>query len=129
MSKILLVEDSKISRKIMEAELKKMGHSCTSASDGLEGLKMAKEMMPDLILLDVMLPSMNGFKICRLLKFDKRYKKIPIIMLTTRDEQKDQKIGLATGADFYMAKPFDPVKLDAEMKRLLGDKATMEKTL
>ncbi|MCD6379337.1 response regulator [bacterium] len=129
MAKILLIEDSKISRKIMEAELEKKGHSCISATDGLEGLKKAKEMMPDLILLDVMLPSMNGFKICRLLKFDKRYKKIPIIMLTTRNEQKDQKIGLATGADVYMPKPFDPDELEAEMQRLLGDRSRLKKTL
>ena len=129
MANILLVEDSKIYRKIVEEELEKMGHSCTSAADGLEGLKMAKEMEPDLILLDVMLPSMNGFKICRLLKFDKKYKKIPIIMLTTRDEQKDKETGLATGADVYMSKPFEPDKLNAEMNRLLGDKVELENTL
>ena len=98
------------------------GYQYQSTSDGFEGLKLAKKIKPDIILLDVMLPSMNGFKIARLLKFNKKYKDIPIIMLTSRDVEEDQKTGLSSGADIYMSKPFDSEILEAEMKKLLGDK-------
>jgi len=122
MTKVLIIEDSKISRELLEREMEEKGYEFVSTSDGFEGLKMAKKINPDLILLDVMLPSMNGFKIARLLKFNKKYKNIPIIMLTSRDVEEDQKTGLSSGADIYMAKPFNPEKLEAEMNKLLGEK-------
>ena len=69
------------------------------ALDGQEGLKKARSENPDLIILDVFLPKMNGYKVCRLLKFDSKYKHIPIIMLTSRETKRHEKIGFETGAD------------------------------
>ena len=73
----------------------------------VEKRNKAKEENPDLIILDVMMPKMNGFKICRLLKFDAKYKDIPILMLTARSQDKDKELGEETGADEYITKPFD----------------------
>lgn len=124
MKKILIIEDSKLVSELIKSELETKGYECSVESDGLAGLKRAKEIVPDLVILDVMLPSMNGFKICRLLKFDRRFKTIPIIMLTTRTMDEDKKIGISSGADRYMAKPFKINDLLAEMEGLLN--ATVE---
>ena len=120
MMKILVIEDSKLVSELLQRQLTEHGFDCTVEGDGLKGFTRAKEMMPDLIILDVMLPAMNGFKICRLLKFDKRYKKIPIIMLTTRSEQEDRQLGMSTGADAYLTKPFDIDVLLAEIEKLVS---------
>ncbi|MBR2386103.1 response regulator [bacterium] len=87
--------------------LKQKGYECIWAYDGEEGLRLAKEESPDLIMLDVMMPKINGYKICRLLKFDSRYKNIPIIMVTARGQEQDIAIGEETGADEYITKPFE----------------------
>ena len=84
--------------------LSSMGYTVISAKDGQEGLTLARKEKPDLIVLDVTLPKMNGYKISRLLKFDSRYKDIPIIMLTSRETKLDEQIGLETGADVYIYK-------------------------
>jgi len=119
MSKILVIEDSRMISELIKRELTARGFECETVSDGLEGLKKAKEDKPDLIILDVMLPSMNGFKICRLLKFDRRYSSIPILMLTTRSDAKDVRLGKSTGADLYMTKPFDMKELVSAIEELL----------
>jgi len=119
MSKILVIEDSRMISELIKKELTARGFECETVSDGLEGLKKAKQMKPDLIILDVMLPSMNGFKICRLLKFDRRYSGIPILMLTTRSDAKDVRLGKWTGADLYMTKPFEMSELVSAIEELL----------
>ena len=81
-----------------------MGYAVISAKDGQEGLTLARKEKPDLIVLDITLPKINGYKISRLLKFDSRYKDIPIIMLTSRETQQDEQIGLESGADIYIYK-------------------------
>jgi DNA-binding response OmpR family regulator len=124
--KILIIEDSRMISKLLQEKLEAKGFECEAAVDGLEGFNMAKRIVPDLIILDVMLPTMNGFKICRLLKFDRRYKRIPIIMLTTRRETSDKETGISTGADSYMTKPFEMDELIGEIYRLLGTEAEME---
>ena len=83
------------------------GFTCYCAYNGEDGLRMAKELSPDLIILDVMMPKINGYKISRLLKYDKKYKDIPIIMVTARSQEEDKLIGEETGADEYITKPFD----------------------
>ena len=80
----------------------------------------ARTEKPDLIILDVMLPGMNGYKICRLLKFDEQYKHIPIIMLTAEVQEQDRLTGEETGADYYMTKPFAADKLIAKVAEFLG---------
>jgi len=102
--KILIIEDYKNIVEILTMRLNAMGYAVISAKDGQEGLTLARKEKPDLIILDVMLPKINGYKISRLLKFDSRYKDIPIIMLTSRETKQDQQIGLETGADIYIYK-------------------------
>ena len=80
---------------------------CYCAYNGEDGLKLAKELMPDLIILDVMMPKINGYKISRLLKYDKKYQNIPILMITARSQEEDKLIGEETGADEYITKPFE----------------------
>lgn len=128
MSTVLIVEDSSSVAELLKLELSKRGFDCVVEIDGLAGLKRAKKIDPDIIILDVMLPSMNGFKICRLLKFDKKYKHIPVIMLTTRSDEDDRKLGSSTGADSYMTKPFEIDEIHKEIERLLNIKEVTEDT-
>lgn len=107
MAKILVVDDEQDIVETMVFMLKQKGYECIWAYDGEEGLRLAKEESPDLIMLDVMMPKINGYKICRLLKFDSRYKNIPIIMVTARGQEQDIAIGEETGADEYITKPFE----------------------
>lgn len=102
--KILIIEDYNNIVEILTMRLSAMGYAVISAKDGQEGLTLARKEKPDLIVLDVTLPKMNGYKISRLLKFDSRYKDIPIIMLTLRETKLDEQIGLETGADVYIYK-------------------------
>ena len=118
MKKILIVDDEKDIVETIQFVLEAQGYSCITAYDGEKGLKKAKDNNPDLIILDVMMPNINGFKISRLLKFDAKYKDIPIIMLTARSQQEDKMIGKETGADLYMTKPFDIEELVKNVKSL-----------
>ena len=102
--KILIIEDYKNIVEVLTMRLSSMGYAVISAKDGQEGLTLARKEKPDLIVLDVTLPKINGYKISRLLKFDSRYKDIPIIMLTSRETKRDEQIGLETGADIYIYK-------------------------
>ena len=107
MKKILIVDDEKDIAETLAFMLKTKGFECICAYDGEEGLKLAKECSPDLIILDVMMPKINGYKICRLLKYDSKYKNIPIIMVTARSQEEDKVIGEETGANEYITKPFE----------------------
>ena len=107
MTKILIVDDEKDIVETLSFLLKSKGYEVISAYDGEEGLKLAKEEKPDLIILDVMMPKINGYKICRLLKYDAKYKNITIIMVTARSQDNDKLIGEETGADEYITKPFE----------------------
>ncbi|MCH8980461.1 response regulator [candidate division KSB1 bacterium] len=102
--KILIIEDYNNIVEILTMRLSAMGYAVISAKDGQEGLTLARKEKPDLIVLDITLPKMNGYKISRLLKFDSKYKDIPIIMLTSRETKLDEQIGLETGADVYIYK-------------------------
>ena len=107
MKKILIVDDEKDIVETLSFMLKTKGFECICTYDGEEGLSLAKNSNPDLVILDVMMPKINGYKICRLLKFDNKYKKIPIIMITARSQDEDKIIGEETGADEYITKPFE----------------------
>ncbi len=121
-SKILIIEDEKDFARALELLLSAKGFDVDSALDGLTGLEKArapKPGSPDLVILDVMLPKINGYKIARLLKFDEKFRHIPIIMLTARAEEKDEQIGMETGADIYMTKPLDNKELLKNIDKLL----------
>ena len=120
MKKILIVDDEKDIVETLSFMLKAKGFECICAYDGEEGLNLAKNINPDLVILDVMMPKINGYKICRLLKFDNKYKNIPIIMITARSQDEDKIIGEETGADEYITKPFNVDDVVAKVKSYLG---------
>ena len=111
---VLIVEDERPIVEILKFNLKREGYETLEALDGETGLELARTGDPDLILLDVMLPKMNGFDICRTLRDEGRA--VPIIMLTAREEENDKVFGLEAGADDYITKPFSMRELLARVK-------------
>jgi len=114
MSKILIVEDERAIVEILKFNLRKEGYDTVEALDGEAGLNLAMTEDPDLILLDVMLPKMNGFDVCAALRAEGRA--MPILMLTAREEEADKVFGLEAGADDYITKPFSMRELLARVK-------------
>jgi two-component system, OmpR family, alkaline phosphatase synthesis response regulator PhoP len=118
--KILVVDDQENIARIVRMMLENKGYTTIWAGDGAEALRLAKTEEPDLILLDVMLPKIDGFKVCRLLKFDKKYSHIPIVLLTAKSSPGDKQTGREVGADYYLEKPFQPVQLIQVIEQLLS---------
>ena len=110
-ARILAVDDSPTILEMLKAILVGSGYEVLTAADGAEALDVARSEQPDLILLDVMLPKLDGYRVCRLLKFDQRYREIPIIMLTAKTEEQAVATGIRTGADQYLTKPVEPDRL------------------
>ena len=106
--RILAVDDSATVLEMIKSVLVAEGYEVLTAADGAEGLDTARAERPDLILLDVMLPKLDGYRVCRLLKFDKNYRDIPIVMLTAKAEDAAVATGMRTGADQYLTKPVEP---------------------
>ncbi len=115
-TKILLVDDDPNIRQLVNLYLEKEGFEVTMAADGLEAVKQFKLSPPSLILLDIMLPGMDGWQVCREVR---KVSNIPIIMLTAKDETFDKVLGLELGADDYVVKPFDPKELIARIKAVI----------
>ena len=111
LSKILLIDDEPDIVRTLSLRLAPLGYNIITAMDGLIGLELARSEKPDLILLDIMLPKLDGFKVCRMLKYDQRYKDIPIIMITAKATDLDKEMGQDVGADDYLTKPFDSKRL------------------
>ena len=118
--KILLVDDSTTALMMEELVLKK-SYDVVTAKDGAEALKMAVAEKPDLILLDVVMPKMDGFEVCRVLRGIEVTKNIPIIMVTTRGEGKNVEAGFASGANDYVTKPINHRELLSKIQRHLGE--------
>ncbi len=116
---ILIVEDEKDIVKMLEYNLDKEGFKTLSARDGETALALVSKEHPDLIILDLMLPGIDGLEVCKALKEEKRTASIPIIMLTAKSQESDKVIGLELGADDYMTKPFSPRELIARIKAVL----------
>ena len=119
MGKILIVEDEANIRQLVRYNLEKEGFQVMEAADGMQGLRTAQREKPDLVLLDLMLPGMDGLEVCRTLKGAPATAALPIIMLTAKAEEVDKIIGLELGADDYMTKPFSPRELTARIKAVL----------
>ncbi len=119
MKKILVVDDDKDIVETLRLRLEAKDFQVEVAYDGVEGLNKAKGCSPDLIILDVALPKMDGYHICRLLKFDSNFKEIPIIMLTAKAQAEDKEWGEKTGADRYITKPFNSDELLTNIDELL----------
>ena len=124
---ILVIEDTKSVRQIVAAMLLEEGYEVITAIDGRDGLEMAKRENPDLIVLDVMLPEMDGYEVCCRLKFDEDYEHIPIILLTARRKAADREKAAQTSADAYMTKPFEREDLLNEVRRLLKETPVHQK--
>ena|SRR3990172_3296990 len=118
--KILVTEDSPTVLEILKSVLEEEGYEVIAATDGQQALNLAKTDKPDLIVLDLMLPKIDGYKVCRILKFDEKYKNIPIIMLTARTKESDENLGKEVGADAYIRKPFQPEVIIDQIRKLLN---------
>ncbi|MCX5668669.1 MAG: response regulator transcription factor [Candidatus Omnitrophica bacterium] len=116
---ILIVEDEKDIVKMLDYNLKKEGYKTLVAHDGEDALDMANTKLPDLILLDLMLPGVDGLEVCKELKLERKTASIPVIMLTAKSQESDKIVGLELGADDYMTKPFSPRELIARIKAVL----------
>jgi DNA-binding response OmpR family regulator len=119
-ARVLAVDDSPTILEMIKAILIAGGYEVITASDGAEALETARAEKPDLILLDVMLPKLDGYRVCRLLKFDQNYKSIPIIMLTAKTEEQAMATGIRTGANQYLTKPVEPERLLAAVAEELA---------
>ncbi|MCA9401140.1 MAG: response regulator [Candidatus Omnitrophica bacterium] len=114
--RILIVDDDPVQLKLLEDKLSAQGYEVVPVSEADQGLQYAINSEPDIILLDVMMPVINGFNFCRLLKSEEKQKHIPIILVTSRDAEEDIKIGLEMGADAYVTKPVNFEKLLSTIK-------------
>ncbi len=114
--KILVVEDEPVLRETLEYNLVHQEYTVVTAGDGLKALEKARAEKPDLILLDIMLPKMDGFEVCRILRQEMN---VPILMITARSDEIDKVVGLEVGADDYLTKPFSMRELLARVKALL----------
>ena len=117
--RILIVEDDKHISKLVKFNLEKAGYECTVAATGEKALEVLNDQPVDLIILDIMLPGMDGFGICRAIKEKDKLKNLPIIMLTAKGEEVDRIVGLELGADDYIVKPFSPRELVLRVKAIL----------
>ncbi|OGP64841.1 MAG: hypothetical protein A2170_09620 [Deltaproteobacteria bacterium RBG_13_53_10] len=120
--RILVIEDQAVILNMLKMRLEANNYEVVTAGDGQEGLDKAHKESPNLIILDVMLPKMNGYKVCQLLKSDPTYKSIPIIISSGRTPQEIRKMGHDVGADAYISKPFEAEVLLAKIKELLATK-------
>lgn len=120
---ILLVEDEPGIRELLMFNLGQAGHQVVAEHDAESALKFLKHTLPDVILLDWMLPGISGVDLCRRLRSDERYRGVPIIMLTARSDERDKVLGLDTGADDYVTKPFSPRELVSRIKAVLRRRA------
>ena len=118
--KILLVDDEVDLVETVRFPLEMERYHVLVSYNGEDALNQARKENPDLILLDLMLPKLDGYKVCRLLKFDERYKHIPIFMLTAKTQEKDKVLGMETGADEYITKPFEIDYLMEKVKEYLS---------
>ncbi len=124
MKKLLIVDDEVHIRALLEQTLEELeddfGVIILSASDGEEGLAMIREERPHLVFLDVMMPKMNGYEVCRLVKADSELQATEIILLTAKGQEVDRQMGMACGARQYMTKPFDPDEILDMAQSILG---------
>jgi DNA-binding response OmpR family regulator len=124
--KILIIEDDKNIAKLVKYNLEKAGYECSLAATGEKALEILETLSIDLIILDIMLPGMDGFEACRLIKERPKLRNIPLIMLTAKGEELDRVVGFELGADDYIVKPFSPRELILRIKAILRRGKTEE---
>jgi twitching motility two-component system response regulator PilH len=119
MKTVLIAEDSTTQREMMRDLLQANGLNVSVAKDGEQAVEVALECQPDIVVLDVVMPKMNGYEVCRKLKTDPKTQGVPVILCTSKGEDFDRHWGMKQGADAYVCKPFDPVELIATIQQLL----------
>ncbi len=119
MSTVMVVDDSVTLREMIADLLKGRGLNVIVASDGVEALEQIKTNRPDLVVLDIVMPRMNGYEVCRRLKSDPKTQSLPVVMCSSKSEEFDRYWGMKQGADAYIAKPFHPQELVGTIKQLL----------
>ena len=122
--KILVIEDDPGSRRLTEFTLKREGYEVLTAGNGLEGLNRINRDQPDLVILDVMLPGIDGYEIARRIRSQPETEKLPILMLSGKVRAEDKTTGLQVGANDYLSKPASPALIVQKVAALLGDSAT-----
>ena len=123
MAKILIVEDEADIQELIAYNLERAGHRALRATSAEQAVELVREALPDLVIIDWMLPGMSGIELARLLKANKRTESVPLIMVTARSAEQDKLTGLEIGADDYMTKPFSPRELIARVKAVLRRRA------
>jgi len=123
LARILVADDDPLSIKLLNFRLSSVGHEVIFAVNGGEALEIATREKPDLVLLDIMMPVMNGFQVLRKLKSQEETKNIPVIMLTSKVQEKDVVFGLEAGAEDYITKPFSFAELNARVNRALAPRS------
>ena len=118
--KVLVVDDSDVLRKITVYNLRKLGMDVEEAVDGIDGLEKMRSWHPDVVILDIMMPRIDGFTVLKEMKKDESIKDIPVIVLTAKGGQNDEQIALSLGAKRVMTKPFSPTQLIEEVKLIVG---------
>ncbi|MBT9315223.1 response regulator transcription factor [Leptothoe spongobia] len=121
MSTVLVVEDSVAQREMIIDLLQGNGLQVTVASDGVEALAHIQGDLPDLVVLDIVMPRMNGYEVCRRIKSDPATQNLPVVLCSSKGEEFDRYWGMKQGADAYIAKPFQPTELVGTVKQLLRD--------
>lgn len=119
MSKVLVVEDQRSQREMIKDLLQKIGLTVNEATDGVEALEQILKSCPDLVVLDIVMPRMNGYEVCRRLKADPKTQNVLVVMCSSKDEEVGRYWGMKQGADAYIAKPFQPTELLGTVKQLL----------
>ena len=118
--RVLLIEDEPGISRFIKKGLEEENYTVDIADNGEDGLHMGVTESYDLIVLDVMLPKIDGYKVCRMLKFDEKYNKIPIILFSARAQEQDKLLGMQVGANGYIAKPFEPKVLLSKIEELIN---------
>lgn len=119
MSTVLVVEDSVTQREMIEDLLKGSGLTVKTAGDGVEALEQILGSCPDIVVMDIVMPRMNGYELCRRIKTDPKTERVPVVMCSSKGEEFDRYWGMKQGADAYIAKPFQPQELVGTVKQLL----------
>lgn len=120
--KILIIEDDPATSRLVDYSLRHEGYQVSTASNGLDGIRKALDETPDLIILDVMLPGMDGFEICHRLRSEPATAKLPILMFSAKAQEMDRNTGILVGADAYLTKPATPNSIISHVEALLGKK-------
>lgn len=119
MSTVLVVEDSRAQREMITNLLRENGLQVTVAGDGQQALEQVENSPPDLVVLDIVMPILNGYEVCRRIKSNPQTQNLPVVMCSTKNEEFDRYWGMRQGADAYVSKPFQPSELVGTVKRLL----------